>query len=241
MVTIALLCLVPLPVLSVEDRVAAAMSAPLKEVLGAGQAVRPPEDVVRRWDLPESDRRALLRWGLPLDNQMRPLFQAGSDPALVPNLAGERERQAASPGERLYTLAHWGPEEFQLRIGAVAGTGRVLKIQPNPTTADDLPVALRVAYAGLYQPSVEFFSSSVAQFVETSWRCHVAKEIAYELWQDQPAYDGPQEEHEAWFRRLHECERIMLAHIERIDGHVRADDTGTLWATVVTELTHAGN
>jgi hypothetical protein len=35
MVTIALLCLVPLPVLSVEDRVAVAMIAPLEEVLGA--------------------------------------------------------------------------------------------------------------------------------------------------------------------------------------------------------------
>ena len=74
---------------------------------------------------------------------MQPLFQAGVESALVPNLAGERERQAASPGERLYTLVHWGREELQLRISAVAGTGRVLKIQPRPTTADDLPLALR--------------------------------------------------------------------------------------------------
>ena len=217
------------------------MTAPLEKVLAAGQAMRPPEDLVRQWDLPESDRQALARWGLPQDNHMRPLFQAGGDPELVPNLAGERERQAASPGERLYTMVHWGREELRLRIGAVAGTGRVLKIQPKPTTADDVPPALREAYAGLYHPSVEFFSSSVAQFVETSWRWHVARRIALELWQDEPEYDRPWEEQEAWFSRLQDCEQIILEHIERIDAHVRADDSGTLWTSVVTELTHAGN
>lgn len=217
------------------------MTDPLEALLVAGQAMRPPQDLVRQWDLPESDRQALLRWGLPNDNHMRPLFQAGADPELVPNLAGERERQAASPGERLYTLVHWGPEELQLRIGAVAGTGRVLQVQPKPTTADDVPPALREYYADLYHPSVEFFNSSVAQFVEASWRCHVAQGIAFELRREGPACDRPWEEHEAWFSRLHDCERIILEHIERIDGQVRADDTGTLWATVVTELTHAGN
>jgi hypothetical protein len=229
--------------LSVEERVAAAMTAPLEEVLAVGQAVRPPEGLVRRWDLPESDRQSLLRWGLPQDIHMRPLFQAGADPALVPNLAGAQERRVASPGDRLYTLVHWGREELQLRIGAVAGTGRVLKIQPKPTTADDLPPILGESHAGLYHPSVEFFNSSVAQYVEASWRWHVAGEIAAELWRDPhpPKYDRPWEEHEAWFDRLHDCERIILERIERIDAHVRADDAGTLWTTVVTELTHAGN
>jgi hypothetical protein len=229
------------PVLSVEDHVAAAMTSPLEEVVVAGQVVRPPEDLVRQWDLPEADRYALLRWGLPDDNLLRPQFQAGPDPALVPNLAGERERQEASPGQRLYSLVHWGREELQLRIGAVAGTGRVLKIQPKPTTAEYLHPALREANAGLYHPSVEFFSSSVAQFVETLWRFHAATCIASELWQEEPDNDRPWEEYEAWFSRLHDCERIILEHIERIDPHVRADDAGTLWTTVVTELTHAGN
>lgn len=63
----------------------------------------------------------------------------------------------------------------------VARTGRVLKIQPRPATVDDLPLALRGAHSGLHHPSVEFFNSSVAQFVETSWRCHVARGIAFEL------------------------------------------------------------
>ena len=226
---------------SVEDRVAAAMTAPMEAVVG--RRVRPPEDVARQWDLPEADRQALLRWGLPDDDDLRPRFQTGPDPVLVPNLAGERERQAASPGARLYTLVHWGREDLQLRIGAVAGTGRVLKLKPKPTTVDDLPPMLRESNAGLYHPAVEFFSSSVAQFVETSWRWHVAGEIAAELWreQHQPRYDASVEAHEAWFSRLHDCERIILEHLERIDDHVRADDTGTLWATVVTELTHAGN
>ena len=59
----------------------------------------------------------------------------------MPNVAGERERQVASPGDRLYTLAHWGLNE--LRVGAVAGTGRVLKIQPKPFTVNDLPSAAK--------------------------------------------------------------------------------------------------
>lgn len=231
------------PVLSVEDRVAAAMTAPLEEICVAGQVVRPPEDLVRRWDLPESDRQALLRRGLPQDRHRRPLYQAGADPELVPNLAGERERQVASPGDRLYTLVHWGREELQLRIGAVAGTGRVLMIRPKPFTVDDLPLILRESNAGLYNPSVMFFNSSVAQFVEVCWRWHVAGEIAVELWRDPhpPKNDRPWEEHEAWFSRLHDCERIVLEHIERIDARVRADDTGTLWTEEVTELSHAGN
>ena len=216
------------------------MTSPLEQVFVARQALRPPEELVRQWDLPESDRQALLRWGLPEGGDMYPLFQSGVDPELVPNVAGERERQVASPGDRLYTLTDWGLNEL-LRIGAVAGTGRVLKIQPEPLTVDDLPLAARKFYPGLYHPSVEFFNSSVAQFVETSWRWHVAGGIAAGLWEDAPPGDRPWEEHEAWFRRLKGCERIILEHIERIDGHVRADDTGTLWTAVVTELSHAGN
>lgn len=223
------------PVLSVEQRVAAAMTAPLEEILVPGKAVKPREDLVRLWDLPESDRQALLRWGLPEDSDMTPFFQAGADPALVPNVAGERERQAASPGDRLYTLARWGLDE--LRVGAVAGTGRVLVVRPEPFTVDDLPLGLREFYAGLYHPAVEFFNSSVARFVEASWRWYAAGGIASELRRDEPATDRPREEHEAWFSRLRDCERIILEHIERIDGHVRAGDTGTLWTEVVTELT----
>lgn len=229
--------------LSVEDRVAAVMTAPLETLLSARQVVKPPEDLIPHWDLPESDRQALLRWGLPRDAHMRPLFQTGANPELVPNLAGERERQQASPGDRFYTLVHWGREQLNLRIGAVAGTGRVLMIKPKPTTVDDLPPILRESHAGLYLPAVNFFSSSVAQFVETSWRWHVAGDIASTLLHDPypPKYDRPWEEHEAWFNRLHDCERIILEHIERIDDQVRADDATTLWTEVVTELTHAGN
>ena len=88
---------------------------------------------------------------------------------------------------------------------------------------------------------MEFFNSSVAQFAEASWRWHAAERIARELRRDAPGNDRPWDEHEAWFNRLHDCERISLEQIERIDASVRADDTGTLWTTVVTELTHAGN
>jgi hypothetical protein len=226
-------------VLSVEERVAAVMTAPLEQLVVARLAVRPPENLIRQWDLPESGRQALLRWGLPEDSDgMTAHFQAGAGPALVPNVAGERERQVASPGDRLYTLAHYGMQE--LRVGAVAGTGRVLMLRPEPVTIDDFHPMARKFYPDLYHPSVEFFNSSVAQFVEVSWRWHAAGEPLSELQLDESGGGRPRQEHEAWFNRLQGCERIILEHIERIDGHVRADDTGTLWAEV-TLLTHAGN
>jgi hypothetical protein len=71
----------------------------------------------------------------------------------------------------------------------------------------------------------------------------VAGKIAAELWRDPhpPKDDAPGEAYEAAFSRLQDCERIILEYIERIDGQVGADDTGTLWTAVVTELTHAGS
>jgi hypothetical protein len=65
------------------------MTAPLEEIFVAREAVRPPEDLVRQWELPESDRQALLRWGLPEESDITPAFQAGADPALTPNVAGD--------------------------------------------------------------------------------------------------------------------------------------------------------
>ncbi len=46
------------------------MTAPLEEIFVAGEAVRPPENLVRQWDIPESDRQALPWWELPERREM---------------------------------------------------------------------------------------------------------------------------------------------------------------------------
>ena len=53
---------------TVEDHLAAIMVAEMGDVV-SGERVCPPETLMREWDLSESDRRALVEWGLPLDSQ----------------------------------------------------------------------------------------------------------------------------------------------------------------------------
>jgi hypothetical protein len=167
---------------------------------------------------------------------MRPRFQDEPVPVLVPNVAGERERSLISPEQRLYKLIHWGRDDWQWRIGAVAGTGRVLMLRPKPMTAADVPLALREHYQDLYRPAVCFLSSSVRQFAETAWRWRAALPVLLDLYRQEPHYTRPQEELNAHFERMVACWEIVLGHIERIDTAVRADDPGSLWRSVVTDL-----
>ena len=87
------------------------MTAPLDPVAGAvagaGDQVRPAEALVRQWNIPESDRLALITWGLPGHRQggMRPRFQEEAAPTLVPNVAGPLERRLISSEQRLYKLS----------------------------------------------------------------------------------------------------------------------------------------
>jgi len=45
---------------------------------------------------------------------------------------------------------------------------------PAPITERDLPGALLIYHAGLPKPPVSILSSSVAQYIEATWRSHVA-------------------------------------------------------------------
>lgn len=209
------------------------MAAPLDTIIAPDRRERPPMTVVRRWDLPETDRVALTRWGLPTDQIMTPAVQLETEPQLVPNVAGEYERRLISPDQRLYDLGRWGGHDLTPKIGAVAGDGRVLSIRATPLTAHDLHPQLREHHQGLYHPAVDFISSSVAQFVEVTWRWRAAIEVLRDL--HEPHYTRPEEEFDAYIARLQACERIVLSRVEAIDPEVRADNSKALWVEVITD------
>ncbi|MDT7840198.1 SUKH-4 family immunity protein [Streptomyces justiciae] len=217
---------------SVEDRLTALMTAPLESLVDPGHQVRPT--AVRGWRLPEPDLFALAEYGLPDDVVMTPSFQSAAEPTLVPNLAGPRERELATPDDRFYDLGLWGSHDLTPRMGAVRGDGRVLAIRSAPLTAADLAPALREYHADLYHPAVDFISSSVAQFVDLSWRWRAAGPLFVEL--TEPPLGCPQAEFDAYLDRCDDCERIVLRGFERIDpAAVRADAPHTLWGELVAD------
>lgn len=209
------------------------MTAALDTVITADAQARPLPAAVKDWELPESDQHALITWGLPADGLMTPDFQTQPDPLLVPNVARPHERRLISSSERLYRLGRWGSHDLTPWMGAVAGDGRVLAIREKPLTAEDLHPDLREHYRGLYKPAVDFINSSVAQFIEVAWRWRAAIEVLGDLKEPDPL--ASLEEWKAYFTRIEACERIVLAHIERIDSQVRTDDLGSLWKAVVTD------
>ena len=222
-----------------EERLAGIMTASLGMIVVPGEQVCPPEALVERWDLPEGDRAGLVLWGLPADRLMRPDVQQESSPMLVPNVAGEQERRLISAGQRLYRLIDWSSGPVEHWIGAVAGTGRVLTIRPAPMTVDDLHPQMRPYHPGFYAPAVSFASSSVAQFIEVSWRWRAAREVLLTLkWPDPRLFASRTEAKEAFdahVATVKRCERIILDHIERIDSRVRAEDPDSLWRGIVVD------
>jgi hypothetical protein len=207
------------------------MTAPLGALVDVGHRLRPSLEAVRAWRLPESGLRALAEHGLPDDVLMTPAFQRGAEPTLVPNLAGPRERRLVTPDDRLYDLGRWGGHDLTPKLGAVRDDGRVLAIRPAPLTAADLPPVLREVHADLYRPAVDFISSSVAQFVEISWRWRAAIPVFVDL--AEPAVECPPEEFEAYLDRCDACEHVVLTAVEHIDPAIPADDPHTLWGELI--------
>ncbi|MET9228823.1 SUKH-4 family immunity protein [Lentzea sp. NPDC003310] len=217
-----------------EERLVEVLTAPLDSIVDVDAQTLPPEEVLRRWRLPESDLRALSRWGLPHDGIKTPDFQTESEPVLVPNVAGPFESRLITPEDRLYRLGGWGSWEGTPRMGAVAGDGRVLAIRDRPMTAQDVHRDLRWHYRHLHHPAVDFINSSVTHLVEISWRWRAVVRVVAAM--EQPPFDAPREVQEAAVRRLEAYEWIVLQHVEKIDHQLRAVFPGSLWREVVTEL-----
>ncbi|WP_369191892.1 SUKH-4 family immunity protein [Streptomyces sp. R08] len=219
---------------SIEQRLETVMEAPLDTLIASEHRSRPTRATVDSWRLPESDCRELAELGLPDDQFLTPVFQTDVEPALVPNVAGPRERELATANDRLYELGRWGSHDLTPKIGAVENDGRVLAIRPTPFTAADVHPALREVYRDLYHPAVDFINSSIVQLVQISWRWRAAIPILLEL--TEPSGPCSEEEINSYFARREACEQIVLTGIERIDPAIRADDAArTLWGEVVTD------
>ncbi|MFG2823340.1 hypothetical protein ACGFX4_28415 [Kitasatospora sp. NPDC048365] len=182
--------------------------------------------------MPAGDRVALGELGLPHLSLFTPRPQSGMDPVLVPNLAGEYERRLIGDGQRLYGLEFWGTKEDSFVVGVRPGDGRVFCLLPAPITADDIPEVLRPYHAGLHEPAVSFFSSSVAQYVETAWRWNAAIQILRRV--EEPAHTAPEEDHVRHYERLCACVELVVDIARHVDHAVAADDR-SVWIELIRE------
>jgi hypothetical protein len=126
------------------------LTHPLDQVIDAldvAASVGPQS--AERWDLPPSDREALRRWGVPVD-------ETGTGPAAV-QLAGAVQAgdvpEISTRGIVAYSLGTY----WRRRLGAVIGSGEVIGV-----TTDT-------------EERVSRINSSVSAFVETTWRWACAR------------------------------------------------------------------
>ncbi|MGW4895248.1 SUKH-4 family immunity protein [Kitasatospora sp. NPDC004240] len=216
---------------AIEDELRHALSRPLDRLLATERSLLVP--AARTWDLPEGDRTALTEWGLPPLPHFTPGPRYGTEPDLVPNVAGPRERRLVRDGRMLHHLGFWGPDEDGLAVGVVPGDGRVLGLLPAPVTADDVPDALRPYCADLDEPAVSLFSSSVARYVETAWRWHAAIRILRTA--EAPADTAPEVEHLRHHERLRGGVELVVDAARRLDPAVAGDDPRSVWIELIRE------
>lgn len=216
---------------AVQDELQLVLSLPLEQLITTEDQVLIPD--ARGWDIPEGDRRALTDQGLPRLKLFTPRPQASADPVLVPNLAGPYERRLATEGQRLYELGFWGPSADIFVVAVVPGEGRVLCLLPAPITADDIPEVLRPYHPGLHKPAVSFFSSSVAEYVETAWRWHAALGVIRKA--EEPAPTTPEEAVVEHYDGLYACVECVVKAVRRLDSSVAVDSRESVWIELIRE------
>ncbi|MFI0406813.1 SUKH-4 family immunity protein [Actinomadura sp. 3N508] len=155
------------------------LAAPLDDIVAPRQQALPDPAQVGRWRLPEADRDALIRWGLP--NSSGGLFDVDYQDAV---LIVESE----FPGEHLYGLVKFSSEA---RVVAVAGTGAVYMLPPPPMDMEEAAELERrnpefVAHHRKRHPefpymSPSLFNSSVSLFVNAYWRYERASGVLRKL------------------------------------------------------------
>ncbi len=167
---------------------------------------------------------------------LRPAPQTGSQPQLAPNVAGERERRLITADQRLYLLGIYGSDfdpSLTIRVGAVSGTGQVMGIRARPMTTADIAAPLRPYHPDLYHPSVCYFNSSVAAFVEVAWRWRAAVELLRVS--PGPHYSAPFEEHEQHRADVQRSCETFLARMTALDHTIGDAELDSLWVETITD------
>ncbi|MET7988328.1 SUKH-4 family immunity protein [Streptomyces sp. NPDC005281] len=214
----------------ITDELRRRLSLPLADLVTTQDRQR-VSDIVLKWDLPARDLEAVRQWGLPKLRLFTPTHPVAAEPTLDPNLAGDHERRLVSRGQRLYELGFWGSRRDSCVVGVVPGDGRVLCLLPAPITVEDLPPALRPFHEGLHKPATSFFSSSLAQYLETAWRWHAALAILRSV--TEPAINGLQEEFDSHYDLLYGCVDLILDAVRRIDPAVAAQEPHATWVELI--------
>lgn len=215
--------------LHIEAELLKALSCPIDHLVRPERRVL-QGDAGQRWDIPPADRAALLAYGLPRLQLFTAAPQTEHAPLLIPNLAGDRERGVLDGGTRLYKLGFCGRSEETGVVGA-APDGRVFYLLPSPITEAGLPDVLRPCYPGLYKPAVSLFSSSITQFIETSWRWRAALDILGKV--EEPVYAAPEPELTAHYERLYACVERIVETARQIDVSAVAQDPDSGWIELI--------
>jgi hypothetical protein len=224
---------------SLETELADLLTAPLATLLDDTHRVL-ADARIEAWDLLPADREALRAWGLPEGPLFHPGLQTEPAPVLVPTVAGERERRLIEPWQRLYLLGQYGPalvvggEDLTLRVGAVAGSGRVLGIRSRPLTVEDVPRVLRADYADFSQPAVRFFNASVAALVEVAWRWRAAGPV-FERYPCPGPGEGDEADLMRWCDRQEAGLQQVLAGMVRIDHTLADPQLDSIWVDSITK------
>lgn len=188
------------------------------------------DQAAQTWRLPESDRDALRRWGLPKE----PVYadpQSEPDPTLTAHPTDDHERHLVPPGTGLYRIGWWDNVGMERVIGVVPESGRVCALRERPLTTDQLPVGVRPFYPDLYSPAVQLVNSSVASYVEISWRWHAAVQLL------RAVEDAPERRRSGMdnFHDMVQCARDLLEGFVLIDPAMTASEPPSVWVKRILE------
>lgn len=192
--------------------------------------------IIDEWDLPDADREALRTYGLPRGSSLEPAPQDVAAPLLRPNVAGDRERRFIAADERLYRLGTYGADydaSLTIRVGAVAGSGRVLGIRARPLTVADLHPQLRPYHPGLYLPAVCYFNASLAAFVEVAWRWYAAVEVFRQYREPDPV--ERRDEIARYHAEVARTTALIAERVILIDPSLADRDLDSAWVEEITE------
>jgi len=197
----------------------------------------PSLDVIRQ--RPSSDARPsshAAKCSLPRRPLLAPAPQEVETPLLAPNVAGDREARLIAAEQRLYLLGVYGADfdgGLTIRVGVVAGSGRVLGIRARPLTTADFHPQVRPYHPGVYHPEVCYFNASLTAFVEIARRWLAAVKVIRAHPAPLPVDDL--EQGERYYAELNESRSAFLAGMAEIDPTLIGNNLNSPWVEAILE------